>query len=185
MLFHFLSSLITVLKLDPDASKKVLKETVESLASSAININTISTEEFAFMHLLPAQDDACLLICQQPEEEIIILIVKNGQLFFNRRLRGFSRIGIQNETELQLGTIDTLSLEIQRSTDYFERQLKQAPIKGIQLILPITTENFLAGKLAENTVAPVSLLTLPEGHEQHREFAVVIGAALLSQQELS
>jgi MSHA biogenesis protein MshI len=167
------------------ASKKTLKTVVETLVDSPININTISIEEFAFTHLLPVQEEACLLICQQPNEEIIILIVKKGQLFFHRRLRGFSGIGKQSEEKLQMGVIDTLSLEIQRSTDFFERQLKQSPIKSIQLIVPITAEAFLAEKLAENTNVPVSLLALPEGHEHHRTSAVVIGAALLNQQEKS
>ncbi len=144
------------------ASSTVLKSFIAPLMNDNIQLKTITTPEFAFANLVPVQSDACLLVCQQPNEEILLLIVKDGQLFFHRRLRGFAGIAQVSEQELSMGLIDSLSLEIQRSTDYFERQLKQAPIKSIQLILPIQTEAYLAEKLAENTHIPVGILALPE-----------------------
>lgn len=156
---------------------------VNSLIPALINdkmaLKHITIEEFAFANLVPVQDDACLLVCQQTDEEVVLLVVKNGQLFFNRRLRGFSHLAQKTTQELEMGIIDSLSIEIQRSTDYFERQLKQAPIKSIEVIVPIENEAFLARKLSENTNVPVNLLALPEGYEQAREFAVAIGAQKL------
>ena len=160
-------------------ASSVLKTFVTPLLNDQIQLKTITTPEFAFANLLPVQNDACLLVCQQPNEEILLLIVKNGQLFFQRRLRGFSRIADSSELELTMGIIDTLSLEIQRSTDYFERQLKQAAIKSIQLILPISTESYLTEKLAENTNIPVKILTLPTGFENFRHLATSISASMM------
>ncbi|MFT5815747.1 MAG: MSHA biogenesis protein MshI, partial [Psychroserpens sp.] len=116
----------------------------------------------------------------QPNEEINLLIVKNGQLFFSRRLRGFAHIANKSEDELTMGIIDSLSLEIQRSTDYFERQLKQAPIKIIEILLPVEQEAFLASKLAENTNVEVKLFAMPETLENFRGSAVAIGATQLN-----
>lgn len=161
------------------AEKSSLKEMVAQLLDDGFTVKSITTEEFAFASLVPVTEAATLLICQQPNEEILLLIVKNGQLFFFRRLRGFMQISSKNEDELTMGVIDALSLEVQRSTDYFERQLKQAPIQSIQIIVPMATEAFLARKLAENTNVPVELLVLPEGQDMQREFAATIGATML------
>ena len=84
-----------------------------------------------------------------------------------------------------MGAIDSLSLEIQRSIDYFERQLKQAPIKSIQVLVPMENEGYLARKLAENASSEVHLFTMPEGCEEHRAFAAAIGASMMSQSEVT
>ena len=84
-----------------------------------------------------------------------------------------------------MGIIDSLSLEIQRSTDYFERQLKQAPIKAIEILIPVKTEGFLARKLAENTNVEVKLFAMPTTLEALRGSAVAIGATQLNFMEPS
>jgi MSHA biogenesis protein MshI len=161
------------------ASKKELAGYVNELLQNGIEISAISTEEFAFANLLPVQDDAHLLLVQQPDEELIILIVKHGQIFFHRRLRGFSDIAKKSQDELSFGVVDSISLEIQRSTDYFERQLKQAPIKTIKVLIPNDNESYIARKLSENTNVAVELFEMPEAYKDYREYAVTLG--LLSQ----
>jgi len=165
------------------ASKKELLTLIEPLNVDGLTLKSITTEEFAFANLLSVQNDACLMVCQQPNEEIILLIVKQGKIFFSRRLRGFAQIATKTEDELSFGIVDNLNLEIQRSTDYFERQLKQAPIRSIEVIVPIENEAVLARKLAENTNAVVNLLNMPEGFTDAREFAVTIGAIRLNNME--
>jgi MSHA biogenesis protein MshI len=165
------------------ASKKELLTFIEPLNHDGLTLKSITTEEFAFASLLTLQDDACLMVCQQPNEEIILLIVKQGKVFFSRRLRGFAQIATKTEDELSSGIVDNLNLEIQRSTDYFERQLKQAPIRSIEVIVPMANEAVLARKLSENTNVAVNLLTMPEGFAHAREFAVTIGATQLNNME--
>jgi len=153
-----------------------LKKIVSVINQDGASVASITTAEFAFAKLLPEQKYACLLVCQQPNEEVILIIVKDGQLYFHRRLRGFSQIASKSEDELAMTMIDALALEIQRSSDYFERQLKQAPIKEIKILLPMASENFLARKLAEDTQQPVTLLSLPNSFEKHRDYAAALGA---------
>jgi len=162
------------------AEFSVLKEIVDRLNKEELAVKVITTAEFAFAKLLPIQSSPCLLVCQREEEEVLLLIVQDGRVYFHRRLRGYAQIAAKSEDELATTVIDTLSLEVQRSIDYFERQLKQAPIKSIKVIIPIASEGFLARKLAENTHIPVELLSMPAGFEQQREFATAVGATMLS-----
>lgn len=163
------------------ASKALLQKLVDGFAKTEAPIKQISIEEFAFTALLPKSDEACILVCQQPNEEVHILIVKQGILYFHRRLRGFSQIGERSTEELSFGILDSLSVEIQRSSDYFERQLKQAPIRAIKVLLPVEHEGFIARKLAENSNVAVELLELPEQYQENRAFAASIGALKLSE----
>ena len=160
------------------ASLDELKKLVAATEQGAVKVSAITTQEFAFANLLTPQKDANLLVCQQPNEEIVLLIVKQKKIFFQRRLRGFAQIGSKSAEELSFSIIDDIGLEIQRSTDYFERQLKQAPIKAIKVLLPIELENVFIEKLAENSVVPVSLLEVPRPYHEHREYAAAIGASL-------
>jgi MSHA biogenesis protein MshI len=162
---------------------KEVKDIVTALNVDNLKVASITTEEFAFANLVTAKKDAVLLVCAQPKEEIVLIIVKNGQLFFHRRLRGFTQIADKSPEELDMGNIDSLSLEIQRSTDYFERQLKQASIKEILVLVPMDNEAYLARRLADNTNVPVNLLTLPALYSEHRENACALGATMQADKE--
>lgn len=157
------------------AAKSRLKQFVHALHKDKLEVSKITTEEFAFAKLLTAEHGPQLLICQQPQQEIIILIVQHGMLYSFRRLRGMANIGQRSEQELSMGTIDNLSIEIQKSMDFFERQLKQPPVKQINVLLPVENEAFIARKLAENTHLPVELIRLPEAFPNDRAAAVLIG----------
>ena len=52
-----------------------LKKIVETANQNEMEVVSIIIEEFAFANLLPTRNDACLLVCQQPNEEIVLLIV--------------------------------------------------------------------------------------------------------------
>jgi MSHA biogenesis protein MshI len=155
-----------------------LKALVEQLNQESVTLKGITIPEFAFANLLTYSDDAVLMVCQQPEEEIFILVIRQAKILFYRHLRGFAQIAKKSEAELGYGIIDSLSLEIQKSVDYFERQLKQAAIREIKVLVPIDNETYLVSKLAENTNVPVSLLTLPQPLINYRPFAAAIGATM-------
>ncbi|WP_189379148.1 hypothetical protein [Thalassotalea profundi] len=165
------------------ASKAELSPYVEQLIDNGFSVKSISIEEFAFSSLVPQSDDAILLVCQQPNEEILLLIVKKNKLFFYRRLRGMANIASKSEEELSMSVVDALSLEIQRSTDYYERQLKQAPIRSIEVLIPMKNEAFLARKLAENAHVPVNIFTVPDAITHARDCSACFGASQLTHME--
>jgi MSHA biogenesis protein MshI len=167
------------------ASKNELLSYVELLSKNNVLLKTITTEEFAFTALLPEKNDACIMICQQPGEELNLLIVKQGRLYFQRRLRSMAQLAEKSENELMMGIVDALSLEVQRSIDYFERQLKQSPIQSIEIIVPMKNEAFLANKLAENVSVPVHLFSLPEQYSEQRDYAACFGATMLTMPEVA
>lgn len=160
-----------------------LSNVVKHVTDNELDIALITTVEFAFAQLIPVSEVATLLVCQHANEDLLILIVKQGKIFFQRRIRGLAQISQKSEDELVMGSVDMLSLEIQRSTDYFERQLKQAPIKEIQVIIPMDNEAFLVRKISENTNVPVHILSMPEGFEQYRKYSCAVGASLLANTE--
>ena len=159
------------------AKKSELASYVEFFDDAGAKLDSIITEEFAFAHLIEISEQPKLLLCQQANEEVLILIVKDGNIYFNRRLRGFAQLGNKSPEELDFGAIDSLSLEIQRSMDYFERQLKQPPIKEVNLVLPIKTEQYLANKLAENTTAQVNVLPI-DSVIGNKAYAAAYGAGM-------
>ena len=57
------------------------------------------------------------------------MIVRSRAIWLSRRLRGFVNKANGNVDLSQLS--DTLGLEIQRSMDFYESQLKQPPLKEI------------------------------------------------------
>lgn len=165
------------------ASEKKLKSYIGNINKNNVQVCRIIPEEFAFTELITKSSDATLLLCQQPNEDLLILIIKNAQLFSFRRIRATANIAMRSADDLTTGFIDKLSIEMQKSIDYFERQLKQSPVKEIKVLLPIEKESFIARKLSENTLLPVELLTLPYSDNEQRSFAITMSSLVNSNLE--
>lgn len=155
-----------------------LKKYTDSFKRHQVDLEGIITDEFAFANLLPLNKHSTLIICQQPFEEVFIIIVKEGQIYFSRRLRGFSDVGGYSTEQLSNGICDSLSLEVQKSMDYFERILKQTPVHEIKVILPVKHEDFIIANLDKNANANVSKLDLPSPFEQMRNCAASVGGLI-------
>lgn len=112
-------------------SKSSLLELCRALQRKHIQLANIQPEEWLPRNLIPLQSAAVMLLVHQPGQELSLQIVKQGMLYFSRKLRGFSRIDQYEMAELRQGMLDNLLLEVQRSLDYFEGQLRQAPVKEI------------------------------------------------------
>lgn len=145
--------------------KSQIEEIVASLVEAKLNLKSIGIEELATCNLLPAQEEAVITLLQEPGEEICLNIVKNQQLYFARRLKGYENLASFSEQELQMGLVDSLSVEIQRSMDYFESQLRQAPVKQILISLDSRHQAVLCDLIKQMTFKPVSVFT-PEISKQ-------------------
>jgi MSHA biogenesis protein MshI len=93
---------------------------------------------------------------QEHGEEIVLNIVKNDQLYFTRRLKGFENLGSYSEKELSMGITESLCVQIQRSMDYFESQLRQPPVRKVLLKLDTTLAEQLASQIQESMGLPVN-----------------------------
>lgn len=135
------------------------KEDVESLSKAIFEANLdlkqITVEEIATNELLPVQNDAVLSLVQEAGEEICLNIIKDGQLYLSRRLKGFENLGSFSEDELQMGIGESLSVQIQRSMDFYESQLRQAPVRQIVMRLDTPHKQALAMQIEQVVSAKV------------------------------
>lgn len=115
-----------------------------AILGAGLTLNKIGVEELATCNLFPLSDDAAIALKQESSGQMSLNIVKNNELFFSRRLRGYENLASFSPDELKMGVADNLSLEIQRSMDYFESQLRQAPVKKVYLSLDTLHQDFLA-----------------------------------------
>jgi len=120
-----------------------------------LTLKSILIEETATVDLTPISDDAVISLVQEHGEEIVLNIVKNGELYFTRRLKGFENLGSYSEHELLMGITESLCVQIQRSMDYFESQLRQSPVRKVLLKLDTTLSETLAIQIQENMGLPV------------------------------
>jgi MSHA biogenesis protein MshI len=165
------------------ASRKMLSPLVDIFAKNKVPLKGIVPEEMLIQNVIGKSDTASLLLSQQMNEEIALQIIKKEQIYFARKLRGFNRIHEYSAQELTDGLTDSLSLEVQRSMDYFESQLKQAPIKDILLALPTEHQELIAGQIAQHF--PVSVEVMGVRNQQvsmevalSEQFYPALGGAL-------
>lgn len=125
-------------------SKKDLIEIRDGVIEAGLILNIIGVEELTTCNLLIPSDDAIITLIEEESGQLSLNIVKRNKLFFSRRLRGYENLANFSPEELKMGVIDNLSLEIQRSMDYFESQLRQAPVKKVYIALNTIHQDALA-----------------------------------------
>ena len=130
-------------------STRDIKEIRDGVLKAGLALNIIGAEELATCNLLIASDDAVITLKQEEGGQLSLNIVKRNQLFFSRRLRGYENLENLSPEELKMGVVDNLSLEIQRSMDYFESQLRQAPVKKVYISLDTIHQDALAEFIKE------------------------------------
>jgi MSHA biogenesis protein MshI len=121
----------------------------DGVLKAGLTLNIIGVEELAICNLLAPSDDAIITLKQEEAGQLSLNIVKRNQLFFSRRLRGYENLASFSQEELKMGVVDNLSLEIQRSMDYFESQLRQAPVKKVYISLDTIHQDALADMIKQ------------------------------------
>lgn len=121
----------------------------EGMLNAGLHIECITVEELATCELLPDTQEAYVTMFQSRGSEVCLNIVKEGNIYFSRRIRGYEQISSFTEMELQMGVAETISVELQRSMDFFESQLKQAPVKCIYVRMDTKYQATLAKLIQE------------------------------------
>ncbi|NMR25024.1 MSHA biogenesis protein MshI [Pseudoalteromonas sp. NEC-BIFX-2020_015] len=139
-------------------------------------LRSLTSEEMVLLALFGKNKDAHMLVVQHADTEPRILIVRDGQLVLVRRLNGF--IGI---TDKDSAVVDALALEIQRSMDFFESQLKQPPIRSVQLQCDNLSSLAVRAELAE--LLQIKVVDFQPNSDMakgvEKQFYYALGAALL------
>lgn len=141
-------------------STKTIKPFIDLFVELKVNLAGIVPEEMVIRNVVNTRDEASLLLSQQQDEEATLQIVKNDEIYFARKLRGFNRIHQYTAQELVDGLIDTLSLEVQRSMDYLVSQLKQDPVKSVLLALPSEHQTLIAEQIAGHFAVDVTTMAV-------------------------
>ncbi len=116
------------------AERELLSNIAVAAQDNGVVIEGISIPEMAVTHLC-GNEKAHLVLCHEPHQELSLTVVKQGMLYMQRSVRGFSQLHSISAADLSFGVADNLSLELQRSMDYFESQLRQAPVASINLLM--------------------------------------------------
>lgn len=131
-----------------------IKKLTQSIFKAELALKSIVVEEFATTALVPYSDDAVITLVQEHGEVVVLNIIKNHKLYFTRRLKGFEHIGGYSEAELDMGISESICVQIQRSMDFFESQLRQAPIKRILLKLDSPHMSFICEQISQAMGTP-------------------------------
>ncbi|WP_415227152.1 hypothetical protein [Psychromonas sp.] len=127
----------------------------DMIFKQGMKLKEITTEELALTRLLGKSEEVNLLLSQQ-KNELVLTVVKEGQLFFSHRLRGFNELLAEPLGGFENALLDGLSLELQRALDYMNSQLRIASISHLYLAvvcpdLPLLAEQ-LSSYLAKKVV---------------------------------
>ncbi len=172
------------------AQQSYLQPLCKALNYRQKNLVSIVPDEWLAIHLLPKNPQAVLLLAQPPGQDLMVQIVRDGQLMVSRKLRGFSRISDYSLPELTDGMLDSLLLEVQRSLDYFEAQLRQPPVREIQLLLSTAELPGIIQYFGQNGFSRVGALPLQQwmptlAHQEQHEHWLLLAASLGLLQEVT
>lgn len=157
------------------------------LHDANVPVVAITTEQLVLARMQSTKDAAQLLYVQHANTAAILLILKNQQICFARKIRGTdSLVNMTAEQVTEYGA-DMVAIEMQRSIDYYESQLKQPPIKDV-LVAVAGPHEALLGELL-NTSLPVKTKVVPYAGindttgAMSLSFLTAYGAALYAKQE--
>lgn len=137
-----------------------IKEIVAGCIEANVRLESISVEELAHCALLPVMQEPVITLTQEAGEEIILNVVKDGHLYLSRRLKGFENLGSFSAEELRMGVLDSLCIQIQRSMDFFESQLRQAPVRKVMIRINAAQTAIILEQISQAVSAEVTELDL-------------------------
>ena len=157
-----------------------LEKVINGVLGAGLSLKSVVVEELAICDLVNS-DDAVMTMLQRAGEEIHLAIIKQGQLYFSRSLKGFENLGSFSLEELQMGLLDSLTVQIQRSMDYFESQLRQAPIRKILMNIHSANSQAIGQQISDLMqvdVLPFKPSVTSESVDLHQVDFSCLGAAL-------
>jgi len=150
----------------------------DMVLSSGCTLMGITIEELALARLLGNHNEANILLSQE-NNELVLTVVKEGQLYFTHRVRGFNDLLVLSMEEAETMLLDGLSLEIQRALDYISSQLRINAIGVLYIALVCPNIDELSEKLATYLARNVK----PYGEASEYDFLSISAYGGLSEGE--
>lgn len=131
------------------ASKSFLKPWVEFFDAYDLRLQSVTVTELTLPHFIPAPSAPEMVVYQTQEQQYLAQVYTNKGLLFTRLLRGVAAINTYTAEEIESGALEPLATELQRSVDYFESHLRQAPIKKIHVAIEHPHQNAVLASLSQ------------------------------------
>lgn len=144
------------------ANKATLKEWVDAITANDWSLQCISIVELQLGQLHEPSNKALMAVYPLSEQGYLAQIYHAGKLCFSRTLRGVKAIDDYSKEEIELGALEPMATELQRSMDYYESQLRQAPVKSVSLAIAHPQMNAVSTALAELLAVDVSVYQYPQ-----------------------
>ena len=148
------------------ASKQLLKPWVDFLEDNDLSLAAITVSELTLPSLIKPASYPEMVIYQTQEKQYLAQIYTSKGLLFTRILRGVAAIDRYTEEEIEAGALEPLATELQRSVDYFESHLRQAPIKHIHIAIEHVKQDVVAKSLAQMLAVECSVYHYPQWSQE-------------------
>ena len=150
----------------------------DMILNAGCQLKAITIQELSLTRLLGDHDEANILLSQQ-HNELVLTVVKSGQLHFTHRLRGFNELLPLPLDDVENALLDGLSLEIQRALDYINSQLRINAIGTLHLALVCPDIKLLSEKLGAYLARNVQ----PFGETEQYDYHALIAYGALMPEE--
>jgi len=163
--FEFVSNNPNANKLNVVAcDKTMIKPVIELLTGLEMTIKGISIVDIVLSQLL---DDAAptVLVFHAPGMNVLLAIIKEGQLCFSRHIKGYDNLHQLSEPDFQAGGLNNLGLEIQRCIDFAVGQLKLDSVANVSLFVQSFDAALMVDSLQELFDINVCLLAKDLGED--------------------
>lgn len=138
-------------------NKAELRPLVEAIYSNHGIIAGLTIEQLALCNLDTIPFHAHLVISHYGDQNVLFTMMKDGKQYMQRRSRGFNDLQTIDEDDLANNKLDNLILELRRSMDFFESQLRQPPLQQIDLLIDGASQH-IAKLLAEHFIQPINII---------------------------
>lgn len=172
------------------ARNTVIQECIAHLENAGVNLQVIDIPELAQRNLaaLLPEDEQGVVLLRFGHNTGLLTITRQGEIYLARNLD----VGVDTLQQADDTTVyfERITLEIQRSLDYYDSHFRQAPVKKVALTLHGDTAPGLLDYLNTNLSINAELLDLqhlldwetPVSTELSPEGILTLGAALYQEQ---
>ena len=154
--------------------KELLQPIIDCLIELEVDVKAISIEDIVLTQLVK-EESANILVFHAPGTQLLLAIMKNGELCFSRHINGYENLHQLSEVDFEAGKLNNLSLEIQRSIDYAIGQLKLERISKIIVSVQNFASQQIVDTLQEMFDVNVTLLA-SEAEDEFSRFPINIAA---------
>lgn len=168
------------------ADKRMLQSVVAEIHTISTNLVGIVAEEQAIAQMFTGVEEAAVVAHQHQQEPALLQVYQQGKLYVNRVVRSLEQLSQLAADEIELGGAAPLSVEVQRSADYFERQLRQRPISQVILAIASQQRAAISQQIDQDLGLQSQWATYPEWAQElatgdFSDFPV-LGGVLISRQ---